>query len=210
MSIRLTISRQPHSFWMPPGRWWRNWPRPILLSSTSLALRRSRCTPIRPPMERPRSSAPLLTCSTSISALFRTLLGVRRPCRGNNTPTENFATRVPRPNTGSQLRFLPCRAGNGQARPGIHLPSAGVTEMDDMAEGTALWDRPYFDKTTGIRWHLYGGYTSAMEILRHPDVLMAASASSPPTLLQLHFEPGTSVTCGSPRGTKRATKPVAP
>ena len=37
MSTRLTTSRQPHSFWMRRGRLWRNWPRPTLLSSISLA-----------------------------------------------------------------------------------------------------------------------------------------------------------------------------
>jgi dipeptidyl-peptidase-4 len=59
----------------------------------------------------------------------------------------------------------------------------GQTEMDDMAEGIkALWDRPYFDKgRVGIYGTSYGGYTAAMEIMRHPEVFMAASASSPPT-----------------------------
>jgi dipeptidyl-peptidase-4 len=59
----------------------------------------------------------------------------------------------------------------------------GQTEMDDMAEGVkALWNRPYFDKDrVGIHGSSYGGYASAMEILRHPDVFAAASAASPPT-----------------------------
>ncbi len=59
----------------------------------------------------------------------------------------------------------------------------GKTEMDDMAEGIkALWTRPYFDKDrVGIYGTSYGGYTSAMMILRHPEVVAAASASSPPT-----------------------------
>jgi dipeptidyl-peptidase 4 len=59
----------------------------------------------------------------------------------------------------------------------------GQTEIDDMAEGVkALWSRPYFDKTrVGIHGSSYGGYSSAMEILRHPDVFAAASAASPPT-----------------------------
>jgi dipeptidyl-peptidase-4 len=52
-----------------------------------------------------------------------------------------------------------------------------------MAEGVkALWSRPYFDKTrVGIFGTSYGGYSAVMEILRHPDVFAAASASSPPT-----------------------------
>jgi dipeptidyl-peptidase-4 len=59
----------------------------------------------------------------------------------------------------------------------------GQTEMDDMAEGIkALWSRPYVDKShVGIFGTSYGGYTAAMELVRHPDVFAAASASSPPT-----------------------------
>jgi len=59
----------------------------------------------------------------------------------------------------------------------------GQVEMDDMAAGVkALWDRPYFDKDrVGIHGSSYGGYSAAMEILRHPDVFAAASAASPPT-----------------------------
>jgi dipeptidyl-peptidase-4 len=62
----------------------------------------------------------------------------------------------------------------------LHL---GVAEMDDMAEGVkALWSRPYFDKTrVGIYGTSYGGYTSATELLRHPEVFAVASSSSPTT-----------------------------
>jgi dipeptidyl-peptidase-4 len=46
----------------------------------------------------------------------------------------------------------------------------------------ALWSRPWFDRNrVGIFGTSYGGYTSVMEILRHPEVFAAASASSPPT-----------------------------
>ena len=59
----------------------------------------------------------------------------------------------------------------------------GQGEMDDMAEGVkALWNRPYFDRArVGIHGSSYGGYSAAMEVLRHPDVFAAASAASPPT-----------------------------
>jgi dipeptidyl-peptidase-4 len=59
----------------------------------------------------------------------------------------------------------------------------GQTEMDDMAEGIkALWSRPYVDKTrVGIHGTSYGGYSSVMELLRHPDVFTAAAAQSPVT-----------------------------
>ena len=52
-----------------------------------------------------------------------------------------------------------------------------------MAEGVkALWNRPYFDKArVGIYGTSYGGYSSVMSILRHPEVFAAASASSPVT-----------------------------
>jgi dipeptidyl-peptidase-4 len=55
--------------------------------------------------------------------------------------------------------------------------------MDDMAEGVkALWTRPYFDKTrVGIYGTSYGGYTSAIQLLRHPDIFAVASSSSPTT-----------------------------
>ena len=59
----------------------------------------------------------------------------------------------------------------------------GVVEMDDQAAGVkSLWSRPYVDKNrVGVFGASYGGYASAMLLLRHPDVFQAASASSPVT-----------------------------
>jgi dipeptidyl-peptidase-4 len=56
----------------------------------------------------------------------------------------------------------------------------GTVEMDDQAAGVkSLWSRPYLDKShVGIYGTSYGGYASAMCLLRHPDVFRAASASS--------------------------------
>jgi dipeptidyl-peptidase 4 len=56
----------------------------------------------------------------------------------------------------------------------------GVVEMDDQAAGVkSLWSRPYVDKNrVGVFGASYGGYASAMLLLRHPDVFQAASASS--------------------------------
>lgn len=59
----------------------------------------------------------------------------------------------------------------------------GVVEMDDQAAGVkSLWSRPYVDKNrVGVFGTSYGGYASAMCLLRHPDVFQAAAASSPVT-----------------------------
>jgi dipeptidyl-peptidase-4 len=59
----------------------------------------------------------------------------------------------------------------------------GQVEMDDMAAGIkALASRPYFDKSrVGVHGTSYGGYSSAMLLLRFPDLFAAAAASSPVT-----------------------------
>ncbi len=56
----------------------------------------------------------------------------------------------------------------------------GQVEMDDMAEGLKeLSKRPYVDGTRiGVYGTSYGGYTSAMMLLRYPELVAAASASS--------------------------------
>ena len=107
------------------------------------------------------------------------------PASGSNVPTENFANPSPATEYGFLVVNLSSRAAPGMGRrtlDSIYL-KLGQTEMDDMAEGIkALWDRPYFDNgRVGIYGTSYGGYTAAMEILRHPEVFTAAAASSPPT-----------------------------
>jgi dipeptidyl-peptidase-4 len=59
----------------------------------------------------------------------------------------------------------------------------GTVEIDDQAAGVkALRTRPYVDGTrVGIFGTSYGGYASAMALMRHPDVFQAASSSSPVT-----------------------------
>ena len=59
----------------------------------------------------------------------------------------------------------------------------GQTEIDDMAAGVkALAARPYVDGArVGIFGTSYGGYASAMALLRHPEAFAAASAMSPVT-----------------------------
>jgi dipeptidyl-peptidase-4 len=107
------------------------------------------------------------------------------PASGGNVPTEAFATPSANAEYGFLLVSLSSRAAPGMGKKtldAIYL-KLGQTEMDDMAEGIkSLWSRPYFDKgRVGIYGTSYGGYTAAMEIVRHPDVFTAASASSPVT-----------------------------
>ncbi len=101
---------------------------------------------------------------------------------GSGVTTENFSA----PNATTEYGFLMLQLSSRSA-PGMGkrtLDDAylnlGVTEMDDMALGVkALWSRPYFDKDrVGIFGTSYGGYSSALSMLKHPDVWAAASASS--------------------------------
>ncbi len=99
--------------------------------------------------------------------------------------SERFTLPNPTTEYGFLVLTLDSRAVPGlgkRALDAIYL-KLGQTEMDDMAEGVkALWSRPYLDKArVGIYGSSYGGYTAAMEILRHPEVFAAASAASPPT-----------------------------
>lgn len=107
------------------------------------------------------------------------------PASGSNVPTENFAG----PNATAEYGFLIVNLSSRSA-PGMGKRTLdqmymklGTNEMDDMANGIkALWSRPYFDKDrVGIYGTSYGGTTSALMILRHPDVIAAASSSSPVT-----------------------------
>ena len=102
------------------------------------------------------------------------------PASGSNVPTENFATPNPSTEYGFLVVNVMSRAAPGMGRKTLDsiYMKLGQTEMDDMAEGIkALWSRPYFDKgRVGIHGSSYGGYTSAMQILKHPDVFTAASA----------------------------------
>jgi dipeptidyl-peptidase-4 len=104
------------------------------------------------------------------------------PASASNTARETFSP----PSAMTEYGFLVVNV-DSRAAPGrgkrmldtIYL-KLGVTEMDDMAAGIkSLWNRPYFDKNrVGIYGTSYGGYTSALSILRHPDVYAAAAASS--------------------------------
>ena len=84
--------------------------------------------------------------------------------------------------------------------------------MDDQAAGVkSLWDRPYVNKErVGIFGTSYGGYASAMCLLRYPDVFAAACAQSAVTSWNQYDTSTPSATCGSRRRTRKATRPAAP
>jgi len=103
----------------------------------------------------------------------------------SNTARETFVTPSALTEYGFLVLNLDSRAipGLGKRTLDAVYMKLGQTEMDDMAGGVkALWSRPYFDRTrVGIFGSSYGGYSSLMELLRHPEVFAAASASSPAT-----------------------------
>ena len=101
------------------------------------------------------------------------------------TARETFVTSNPITEYGFLLVNLDSRAvpGLGKRTLDAMYTNLGQVELDDIAEGVkTLGNRPYVDRArVGIFGTSYGGYAAAMELLRHPDVFAAASASSPPT-----------------------------
>ncbi len=107
------------------------------------------------------------------------------PASGGNTARETFVTPSAVTEYGFLVVNLDSRAAPGMGKRTLDsiYQKLGQVEIDDMAEGVkALWSRPYVDKArVGMYGTSYGGYSSVMSILRHPDVYAAASASSPVT-----------------------------
>jgi dipeptidyl-peptidase-4 len=107
------------------------------------------------------------------------------PASASNTARETFVGPVALTEYGFLVLNLDSRAVPGMGKrtlDSIYL-KLGQVEMDDMAEGVkALWSRPYFDKErVGIYGTSYGGYSSLMCVLRHPEAFRAGAASSSPT-----------------------------
>ena len=107
------------------------------------------------------------------------------PGSASNTARETFVV----PSSLTELGFLVVNLDSRSA-PGrgkrtldqVYL-KLGQVEIDDMAAGVrSLASRPYVDAgRIGMFGTSYGGYSSVMSLLRHPDVYAAASASSPVT-----------------------------
>ena len=74
-------------------------------------------------------------------------------------------------------------AGRGKKFLDAIYQKLGTVEIDDQAAGVkSLCSRTYVDcSRVGIFGTSYGGYASAMALLRHPETFAAASSSSPVT-----------------------------
>ena len=103
----------------------------------------------------------------------------------SNEARETFTTPHPLTEYGFLVVAMDSRSAGGRGKEfldAIYM-KLGVVEVDDQAAGMrSLWDRPYVDRNrVGIFGTSYGGYVSALALLRHPDVFRVASASSPVT-----------------------------
>jgi dipeptidyl-peptidase-4 len=107
------------------------------------------------------------------------------PASSSNTARETFVTPSAVTEYGFLVVNLDSRAAPGMGKrqlDGIYM-KLGQVEIDDMAAGVkSLFSRPYVDRNrVGVYGTSYGGYSSLMLLLRHPDVFAAASSSSPVT-----------------------------
>ena len=104
------------------------------------------------------------------------------PAFASLTARETFVQANPMTEYGFLVLNLDSRAilGLGKRTLDALYQKLGQVEMDDMAEGVkALWGRPYFDRDrVGIQGTSYGGYSSVMCLLRHPEAFRVAVASS--------------------------------
>ncbi len=107
------------------------------------------------------------------------------PASASNTPTEQFTLPSATAEYGFLIVSLESRSipGMGKRTLDAIYEKLGQVEMDDMAEGMkSLFVRPYVDKAhVGVQGTSYGGYSSAMLLLRHPEVFTVAAAQSPVT-----------------------------
>ena len=88
-----------------------------------------------------------------------------------------------------ELGFVVAKVGNrgtigrGKAFESANYLRLGVPDLDDQASAVKhLASRSYIDQNrVGIYGHSYGGYLSALAMLRHPDVFHVAVAGAPVT-----------------------------
>lgn len=102
-----------------------------------------------------------------------------------NGARETFTMASPLTAYGFLVVSLDSRSAGGRGKRFLDAiyQKLGTVEIDDQAEGVKeLCKRSYVDcANVGIQGTSYGGYASALALLRHPTVFAAASASSPVT-----------------------------
>ena len=107
-----------------------------------------------------------------------------------NSVSENYmGSPFGAPETLTEMGFLVAAfdgrnaKGRGKAYRDAIYTRLGISEIDDQAAGVRfLRQRPYVDPArVGIHGVSYGGYASAMCLLRYPDLFQAACAQSSPT-----------------------------
>lgn len=104
----------------------------------------------------------------------------------SGTDQERFQTPNPLTELGYCVAWFDGRGtnGRGKAFKDEIYGKLGVVEIDDQAAGVKhlVASQPFIDGArVGIEGTSYGGYASAMALLRHPDVFAAACAMSPVT-----------------------------
>jgi dipeptidyl-peptidase-4 len=101
---------------------------------------------------------------------------------GTNAANETFTLPDRLTEMGFLVASFESRGGEGRGTRFRHAlyRQLGTTEVDDQAAGVrALARRPYVDgQRVGIFGTSYGGYVSAMAVMRHGDVFRAAASSS--------------------------------
>lgn len=99
-----------------------------------------------------------------------------------NGARETFAAPSALAELGFLVASLDSRTAGGRGRRALDAVyrKLGIVEVDDQAAGVAaLRARPYVDGSrVGIFGTSYGGYVSAMALLRHPEIFAAACAMS--------------------------------
>jgi len=88
-----------------------------------------------------------------------------------------------------ELGFLVAKIGNrgtvnrGKAFESANYMKLGLVDLDDQADGVRyLAEREYVDgNRVGISGHSYGGYMSALALLRYPEVFQVGVAGAPVT-----------------------------
>ena len=103
--------------------------------------------------------------------------------------SQAFSNRYTPSNPACELGFVVAKIGNrgtvgrGKAFEAATYLKLGGPDMADQADGVRyLSQRPYIDsKRVGIFGHSYGGYMSALAVLKHPEVFRVAVSGAPVT-----------------------------